>query len=93
MMVYLSPIVGIDGISAYNDVALATTAFALFYLLEIWRAERNEANDRLLIPIGLLAGFCVAIKLTGFVAPLYAQAVILMRKYRGALVPMLLRPR
>jgi hypothetical protein len=93
MMVYLSPIVGIDGISAYNDVALATTAFALFYLLEIWRArpnetpERNEMNDRLLIPIGLLAGFCVAIKLTGFVAPLYAAAVILMRKRPGGLVP------
>jgi hypothetical protein len=87
MMVYLSPIVGIDGISAYNDVALATTAFALFYLLEIWRAEQNDTNDRLLIPIGLLAGFCVAIKLTGFVAPLYAAAVILMRKRPGALVP------
>jgi len=88
MMVYLSPIVGIDGISAYNDVALGTTAFALFYLLEIWR-EQNDANgrDRLLIPIGLLAGFCVAIKLTGFVAPLYAAAVILMRKRPGALVP------
>jgi hypothetical protein len=87
MMVYLSPIVGIDGISAYNDVALATTAFALFYLLEIWRVEQNETDDRLLIPIGLLAGFCVAIKLTGFVAPLYAAAVILMRKRPGALVP------
>src|SRR5580698_2576495 len=35
MIVYLSPVVGIDGVSAYNDVALGTTAFALFYLLEI----------------------------------------------------------
>ncbi len=86
MIVYLSPVVGIDGISAYNDVALATTAFALFYLLEIWR-EDKETNDRLLIPIGLLAGFCVAIKLTGFVAPLYAAAVILMRKRPRALIP------
>jgi hypothetical protein len=85
MLVYLSPIVGIDGVSAYNDVALGTTAFALFYLLEIWR-EKND-RDRLLIPIGLLAGFCVAIKLTGFVAPLYAAAVILMRKRPRALVP------
>jgi hypothetical protein len=86
IMVYLSPIVGIDGISAYNDVALGTTAFALFYLLEIWRGK-DDTNDRLLIPIGLLAGFCVAIKLTGFVAPLYAAVVILMRKRPKALVP------
>jgi hypothetical protein len=86
MIAYLSPVVGIDGISAYNDVALATTAFALFYLLEI-RREDEETNDRLLIPIGLLAGFCVAIKLTGFVAPLYAAAVILIRKRPRALIP------
>ena len=84
MIVYLSPVVGIDGVSAYNDVALGTTAFALFCLLEIWR---DENDDRLLIPIGLLAGFCVAIKLTGFVAPLYAAAVILMRKKPKALLP------
>jgi hypothetical protein len=86
MIAYLSPVVGIDGISAYNDVALATTGFALFYLLEIWR-ENEETNDRLLIPIGLVAGFCVAIKLTGFVAPLYAAAVILIRKRTRALIP------
>src|SRR5580658_950894 len=86
MIAYLSPVVGIDGISAYNDVALATTAFALFYLLEI-RREDEETNDRLPIPIGLLAGFCVAIKLTGFVAPLYATAVILIRKRPRALIP------
>jgi hypothetical protein len=86
MIVYLSPVVGIDGVSAYNDVALATTAFALFYLLEIWR-EKNETHDRLLIPIGLAAGFCCAIKLTGFIAPLYAAAVILVHKRPRALLP------
>lgn len=85
LIVGLSPVVGIDGISAYNDVALATTAFALFYLLELWR--ENDGNDRLLIPIGLLAGFCVAIKLTGFVAPIYAVVVILLRKRPKALIP------
>jgi hypothetical protein len=85
MLVYLSPIVGIDGVSAYNDVALGATAFGLFYTLEIWR-ERND-QDRLLIPIGLLAGFCFAIKLTAFVAPLYAATVVLMRKRPRALVP------
>jgi len=86
MLVFLAPVAGIDGISAYNDVALATTAFALFCLLEIWR-EKEETDDRLLIPVGLLAGFCVAIKLTGFVAPLYAATVILMRRKPKALLP------
>lgn len=72
MLVFLSPLAGIDGVSAYNDVALATSAFALFYLLEI-------KSDKLLIPVGLLAGFCFAIKYTGFVATLYA-AITLRRK-------------
>jgi hypothetical protein len=76
MLVFLSPLVGIDGVSAYNDVALATVAFSMFYALEIWREGRE---DRLLIPIGLLAGFCFAIKYTGFVAPLYAILILLIQ--------------
>lgn len=86
ILVLAAPVAGIDGSSAYNDVALATTGFALFYLLEIWR-EKEQTDDRLLIPAGLLAGFCVAIKLTGFVAPLYAFTVILLRKKPKALIP------
>ncbi|MGD1072976.1 MAG: glycosyltransferase family 39 protein [Bryobacteraceae bacterium] len=73
-LVYLSPVVGIDGVSAYNDVALATVAFAMFYLLEIWRETKD---DRLLIPAGLLAGFCFAIKYTGAIACLYAVVLVL----------------
>ncbi len=76
MLVFLSPLIGIDGVSAYNDVALATTAFALFYLIEIWREEQTES---LLIPIGLLTGFCFSLKYTGFIAALYT-ALILRRK-------------
>jgi len=83
----LAPVMGVDGVSAYNDVALATTAFSMFYLLEIWSGEQAEQNDALLIPVGLLAGFCMAIKLTGFVAPLYAALVILMRRRPRALLP------
>ena len=75
MLVYLSPLAGIDGVSAYNDVALATVAFAMFYLLEIWRETRQHT---LLIPAGLLAGFCFAIKYTGFVAVLYAVGVVVV---------------
>jgi hypothetical protein len=86
MLVFLSPLAGIDGVSAYNDVALATTAFATFYLLEIWREENLEENgDRLLIPTGLLAGFCFAIKYTGFVATLYA--VFVLRKRAAKMLP------
>ncbi len=83
MLVFLSPLMGIDGVSAYNDVALATTAFALFYLLEIWREENQRS---LLVPIGIAAGFCFAIKATGIVGFLYAATVILMRKKPRALV-------
>jgi 4-amino-4-deoxy-L-arabinose transferase-like glycosyltransferase len=84
LLVYLSPLAGIDGVSAYNDIALATVAFSLFYLLAIWR-ERGD--DRLLIPIGMLAGFCFAIKYTGFVAPLYAAVVLLTgRSQKGRVV-------
>ncbi len=83
MLVYLSPVAGIDGVSAYNDIALATVAFALFYLLEIWR-ERGD--DRLMIPAGMLAGFCFAIKYTGFVAPLYMLAVVLFTRRGGAAI-------
>ncbi len=76
MMVYLSPVAGVDGVSAYNDVALAAASFATFYLIEIWRDRKEPA---LLIPIGLVAGFCFAIKYTGFVAGVYAAAVVLWR--------------
>lgn len=79
MMVFLSPLAGIDGVSAYNDVALATAAFATYYLLEIWRnwSEATEGDhDALLIPIGLVAGFCFAIKYTGLVAPAYAVSIV-----------------
>ncbi len=78
MIVFLSPLVGIDGVSAYNDVALATAAFAMFFLLEILREEKSDA---LLIPIGLLGGFCFAIKYTGFAALLYA-AIVLRKRVR-----------
>jgi hypothetical protein len=76
MIVYLSPLSGIDGVSAYNDVALATAAFATFYLVEIWRQSGEDKRTALLIPIGLVAGFCFAIKYTGFVAAAYAFTMV-----------------
>ena len=38
LLVFASPIVGIDATSAYNDVAVAAIAFTLFYLLQSGRS-------------------------------------------------------
>jgi len=86
LLVFLAPVVGADGASAYNDVALATAWFAMFYLLEIWR-EEPEAGRALLVPAGLLAGFCFALKYTGFTAVLYAAGVVLWHRKPRALLP------
>ena len=59
LLVYLSPVVGVTGTSAYNDVAAAVAVFAVFYLLEVWSEQRES---RLLVAVGLLAGFCYALK-------------------------------
>ena len=79
LLVFVSPIFGIDGISAYNDVAVACVVFSLFYLLQIWLAERQ---DRLLVLAGLMAGFAYAIKYTAFVALPYALAVVAWKSWR-----------
>ena len=44
LLVFASPVVGIDGTSAYNDVAVAAIAFTLFHLLQIWDEERTSAT-------------------------------------------------
>jgi len=69
LLVYLSPLVGADGISAYNDVAVACVVFAVFYLLEIWE---RDPEPGLLAVAGLLAGFGYAIKYTAVLAVAYA---------------------
>jgi hypothetical protein len=80
LLIFASPVVGIDASSAYNDVALACVAFTLFYLLQLWDAERST---RLLILIGLVAGFGYAVKYTACLGVLYAIAFV-MWKNRGA---------
>lgn len=80
LLFYLSPVVGIDGTSAYIDVAVAAGAFAVFYLLEIWDRERTPA---LLVPIGLLAGFAYAAKYTAFVAFPYALGFVAWKLRRA----------
>ena len=64
VLTFASPVAGIDGISAYNDVAVATVIFAAFYLLQVWD-EKRDSN--LLILIGLLVGFGYGLKYTAIV--------------------------
>jgi len=80
LLVYLSPVVGVDGASAYIDVAVASVVFAIYYLLEIWDRERRPA---LLVLVGLLAGFGYAAKYTAFLAVPYALGFVAWRLRRA----------
>lgn len=73
VLVFASPLAGVDASSAYIDVAAASVVFALFHLLEIWDAERRMA---LLVPIGLVAGFAYAVKYTAGLATPYALGFV-----------------
>lgn len=78
LLVFVSPVAGIDGSSAYVDVALAFAGFACFYSLELWNSDTGRWP--LLVAAGLLAGFCFAMKYTGFVAIVWAAAFVLWRQ-------------
>ena len=79
-LVFASPVVGLDGTSAYVDVAAATVLFALFYVMQIWDTTR-EAN--LFIVIGILAGFSYAAKYSAAIAIPYAVGFITWKLWRG----------
>src|ERR1017187_10544004 len=57
---FCAPVAGITGSSSYNDAAGVFFALAAFYLLLL-------AEPRYLLPAGVLAGFCYAIKLPGLI--------------------------
>ncbi len=78
LLIYLSPIVNWDGSTAFIDVAVACVLFALFYLLQIWDAERHP---RLLVLVGLLAGFAYGMKYTAVVAVPYAVGFVAWKSY------------
>lgn len=77
LLVFASPLVGVDASSAYNDVAVAAIAFTLFAVLERWR---DQPSTRLLIAAGLLAGFGFAAKYTAWPGLVYACAVPLFSR-------------
>jgi 4-amino-4-deoxy-L-arabinose transferase-like glycosyltransferase len=79
VLVFLSPIVGVDGTSAYNDVAVAAIAFSLFHALWLWQEQRST---RLLAAIGLLAGFAFAAKYTAGLAVPYALGCVAWKSRR-----------
>jgi hypothetical protein len=76
---YASPIVLRDASSAYVDVALAAVVFALFYLLQIWDENRDP---KLLVVIGLLAGFGYEVKYTAILAVPYAAGFVAWKLWR-----------
>lgn len=80
LFLFLSPVAGKDGSTAYNDVAVACLIFCLFYLVEIWDETRRPA---LLVPIGLVAGFCYASKYTAFLAVPYAILFVGWKLWRA----------
>jgi len=80
IFLYASPVVGTDGSIAYIDLAVAAIAFALFYLLQIWR---EDGAPNLLVPIGILTGFAFAVKYTAFVAVPYALGFIAWHSWRA----------
>lgn len=83
LLTFMSPIVGRDGTTAYIDVALAAVCFAVFYWLEIWEGERNP---RVLILVGLLAGYAYAAKYTAFVIAIFAISFVAIKAKRMRLV-------
>ena len=91
---YTCPVVLRDATTAFIDVGLAAVLFALFYLLQVWDETRDS---KLLVPIGILAGFGYAVKYTGFVAVPYAVGFVAWklfwkRKTEGGAGKPLLRP-
>jgi hypothetical protein len=85
-----TPVVAIDGASAYNDVALASAAFGAYHLLARWRDQRAPGW---LILAGLLAGFCIAVKYTGaFVLPAACAFVLSASRRRARDLTLVLGP-
>jgi hypothetical protein len=72
---FCAPVVGVSGTSAYNDAALVFFVLATFYLLLVWRDTRDA---RYLVPAGITAGFCYAIKMPGILVLPLALAFVMV---------------
>jgi hypothetical protein len=87
VLVYAAPVCGITGISAYNDLALATVIYAGFYLLQL---NVDISLSSTFILLGLLVGEAFAFKYTGALAVPFAAGLLLWKYRRAALRPLLL---
>ncbi len=87
LLVYCSPVVGIDGISAYNDVAAACVWFALFTVLR--RMEEMRSSRGLIVLAGVLGGSAYGMKYTLFPALLLAGAWLIWLHRWSFLRPLL----
>lgn len=79
LFTYACPVILRTATYAYVDAALVAFLFALFYMLQIWDENRDP---KLLIPIGLLAGFGYEIKYTAMVAVPYAVGFVAWKLWR-----------
>src|ERR1022692_4024887 len=71
IVIFASPVIAKDGVCAYNDLAVVTLVFAVFYLLQVWDESRSS---NLLIIIGLLSGMAYGAKYTAFLTLPFAFA-------------------
>ena len=77
LLIFASPVIAKDGVSAYNDLAVATLIYAVFYLLQVW----DELQSRnLLLLIGLLSGAAYGAKYTAFLTLPFALAWVYLSK-------------
>jgi hypothetical protein len=72
---FCAPVTGLTGTSTYNDAALVFFTLATLLTLLL--------GDHYLVPAGLLAGFCYAIKMNGLLVPMLAAGFVMVRYWRG----------
>lgn len=75
-----TPVVGVDGTTAYNDLVVTMIVFSVYAMVRIW-AEENQGA--LIIPIGLTAGYAFASKYTAAIAIPFAAAFIVVKLWRN----------
>ncbi|HWB97598.1 MAG TPA: phospholipid carrier-dependent glycosyltransferase, partial [Bryobacteraceae bacterium] len=84
---FCAPVVATSGTCSYNDAALVFFGLAAFYLLLAWR---QTGDGRYLLPAGVTAGFCYAVKFPGIVVlPAVVLAVLAGRPRYRRILPLL----
>lgn len=80
ILVFASPVIAKDGVSAYNDLAVATLIYAVFYLLQVWD---DLKDDNVILIIGLLSGAAYGAKYTAFLTLPFAAGWVFWSLSRG----------